>query len=99
MEIEFFIRPETANEWYAYWRDARFNWWKSIGLAGENLTLREHDRDELAHYAKEGAGTSDIEYRFPFTARSEEHTSELQSLMRNSYDVFCLTKKIKQNII
>ncbi|MCE9590992.1 MAG: glycine--tRNA ligase [Planctomycetes bacterium] len=68
MEIEFFIRPDTAKEWYAYWRDARFNWWKSIGLAGENLQLREHDKDELAHYAKEGAGTSDIEYRFPFTA-------------------------------
>jgi glycyl-tRNA synthetase len=68
MEIEFFIRPDTANEWYKHWRDSRFNWWKSIGLAGENLQLREHDRDELAHYAKLGAGTSDIEYRFPFTA-------------------------------
>ncbi len=68
MEIEFFIRPDSANEWYAWWRDWRFNWWKQIGLAGENLILREHDRDELAHYAKVGAGTSDIEYRFPFTA-------------------------------
>lgn len=68
MEIEFFIHPDTANEWYAYWRDSRYAWWQSIGLAGENLILREHDRDELAHYAKEGAGTSDIEYRFPFTA-------------------------------
>ncbi|MEY2715324.1 MAG: glycyl-tRNA synthetase, partial [Planctomycetota bacterium] len=68
MEIEFFIRPETANEWYTWWRDWRFSWWQKIGLAGANLQLREHDRDELAHYAKEGAGTSDIEYRFPFTA-------------------------------
>jgi glycyl-tRNA synthetase len=68
MELEFFIRPETATEWYAFWRDFRFRWWQSIGLAGDNLQLREHDRDELAHYAKEGAGTSDIEYRFPFTA-------------------------------
>ena len=68
MEIEFFIHPEEAAEWYQYWRDTRFLWWQSIGLAGENLTLREHDQDELAHYAKEGAGTSDVEYRFPFTA-------------------------------
>jgi glycyl-tRNA synthetase len=68
MEIEFFIHPDTAKEWYAYWRDARYAWWQSIGLAGENLQLREHDRDELAHYAKDGAGTSDIEYRFPFTS-------------------------------
>jgi len=68
MEIEFFIHPDSANEWYAWWRDTRYAWWQSIGLAGENLILREHDRDELAHYAKEGAGTSDVEYRFPFTA-------------------------------
>jgi glycyl-tRNA synthetase len=67
MEIEFFINPTTANEWYKFWRDARFKWWQSIGLAGSNLQLREHDKDELAHYAKEGAGTSDIEYKFPFT--------------------------------
>jgi len=76
MEIEFFITPPehlkegdaTPEQWYAWWRDQRFAWWQSIGLAGENLILREHDRDELAHYAKEGAGTSDVEYRFPFTA-------------------------------
>jgi glycyl-tRNA synthetase len=67
MEIEFFIHPSEAEQWYAYWRDSRFAWWQSVGLAGDNLILREHDRDELAHYAKEGAGTSDIEYRFPFT--------------------------------
>ena len=68
MEIEFFIHPSQANEWYAWWRDQRFAWWQSIGLAGDNLQLREHEKDELAHYAKDGAGTSDIEYRFPFTA-------------------------------
>ena len=85
MEIEFFIHPDSANEWYAYWRDARFNWWKSIGLPGENLTLREHDRDELAHYAKDGAGTSDIEYRFPFTAPG---FGELEGIAhRTAYDL------------
>jgi glycyl-tRNA synthetase len=68
MEIEFFCHPDEANDWYAFWRDWRMEWWKSLGLAGENLILREHDRDELAHYAKDGAGTSDVEYRFPFTA-------------------------------
>ncbi len=68
MEIEFFIRPDQASEWYQYWRDSRYEWWKSIGLAGDNLQLREHEKEELAHYAKEGAGVCDIEYRFPFTA-------------------------------
>ncbi|MEM9064834.1 MAG: glycine--tRNA ligase [Planctomycetota bacterium] len=68
MEIEFFCHPEKAQDWYVFWRDWRMQWWKDLGLAGDNLILREHDRDELAHYAKVGAGTSDVEYRFPFTA-------------------------------
>jgi len=68
MEIEFFIHPSEAPEWYKYWRDQRYAWWQSVGLTGANLQLREHEQDELAHYAKEGAGTADIEYRFPFTA-------------------------------
>lgn len=68
MEIEFFCHPDDAKAWYTFWRDWRMNWWQELGLKGENLILREHDRDELAHYAKEGAGTSDIEYKFPFTA-------------------------------
>jgi len=68
MEMEFFCHESEAPQWYAFWRDARMAWWKSLGLSGENLQLREHDKDELAHYAKNGAGTSDVEYRFPFTA-------------------------------
>ena len=68
MEIEFFIHPSTAREWYAFWRDLRMKWWQGVGLTSNHLQLREHDKDELSHYAKEGAGTSDIEYRFPFTA-------------------------------
>ena len=67
MEIEFFCAPGTTHEWYAFWRDLRMRWWQSLGLASDNLVLREHDQDELAHYAKSGAGTSDVEYRFPFT--------------------------------
>ncbi len=65
MELEFFCHEEQALAWYAFWRDWRMEWWKSIGLGGDNLILREHDKDELAHYSK---ATSDIEYRFPFTA-------------------------------
>ncbi len=68
MEMEFFCHPSEAREWYAFWRDERVRWWRSLGLAGESLKLREHEPDELAHYARDGAGTSDVEYRFPFTA-------------------------------
>jgi glycyl-tRNA synthetase len=67
MEIEFFCHPDQARPWYEFWRAERLAWWKRIGLAGDNLRVREQSRDELAHYAKDGAGTSDIEYRFPFT--------------------------------
>lgn len=68
MEIEFFCHPDDAQDWYTFWRDWRMQWWQDLGLAGDNLIMREHDKDELAHYAKEGAGTADVEYRFPFTA-------------------------------
>ena len=67
MEIEFFCHPDEARDWYGFWRDQRMAWWRSVGLAGENLRLREQTADELAHYAKEGAGVCDVEYRFPFT--------------------------------
>ena len=64
-ELEFFCHPDESQDWYRFWRDFRMEWWQSIGLAGENLILREHDKDELSHYS---CGTSDVEYRFPFTS-------------------------------
>ena len=64
-ELEFFCHPDESVDWYRFWRDFRMEWWKSVGLAGDNLVLREHDKDELSHYSQ---GTSDVEYRFPFTA-------------------------------
>ncbi|MCB9845085.1 MAG: glycine--tRNA ligase [Phycisphaeraceae bacterium] len=64
-ELEFFCHPDDSQGWYRFWRDFRMEWWRSIGLAGDNLQLREHDQDELSHYS---TGTCDVEYRFPFTA-------------------------------
>jgi glycyl-tRNA synthetase len=64
-ELEFFCHPDESQDWYKFWRDFRMEWWQSIGLRGENLILREHAKDELSHYSQ---GTSDVEYRFPFTA-------------------------------
>jgi glycyl-tRNA synthetase len=63
MEIEFFCHPDTAEEWYRYWRDRRFQWYVDLGLKSAKLRLREHTRDELAHYAR---GCADVEYEFPF---------------------------------
>jgi glycyl-tRNA synthetase len=64
MEIEFFVSPDTADEWYTRWVKERFSFYQErIGLKQENLRLREHAKDELAHYA---AGCTDVEYNFPF---------------------------------
>src|SRR3954451_24121580 len=68
MEIEFFCHPNTSRKWYEYWRDRRMAWYKSLGLAGERLRLREHGKDELSHYS---VGTADIEYSFPFLPAGE----------------------------
>jgi glycyl-tRNA synthetase len=67
MEIEFFCRPAEAGQWYAFWRERRFNWYLTLGIRPENIHLRDHAPDELAHYA---AGCADVEYDFPF-GRSE----------------------------
>jgi glycyl-tRNA synthetase len=68
MEIEFFCHPSTSRKWYEYWRDRRMSWYKSLGLAGDRLRLRDHAQDELSHYS---TGTGDIEYAFPFLAEGE----------------------------
>jgi glycyl-tRNA synthetase len=63
MEMEFFCRPEEADEWYRYWLDERMRWYLDLGVAPERIRLRPHEDDELAHYA---AKTSDVEYLFPW---------------------------------
>ena len=68
MEIEFFCHPTSSPEWYQYWRDRRYQWYLSLGLAAERLRLRDHDKAELSHYS---CGTADIEYAFPFLPPGE----------------------------
>jgi glycyl-tRNA synthetase len=67
MEIEWFCHPDQARSWFEFWAETRSKWWNSVGVTSQNLKVRRHAQDELAHYAKEGAGTVDIEYRFPFS--------------------------------
>ena len=64
MEMEFFVRPGTDEEWHEYWIGERHQWYLDLGIRPENLRLREHDPDELSHYSKR---TVDVEYAFPFT--------------------------------
>jgi len=62
MEMEFFVRPGTDEEWHKKWVDDRVQWWKNQGLTSDNLQLYYQTKEELAHYAK---ATVDILYRFP----------------------------------
>jgi len=60
MEMQFFVRPGTQQEWYAYWKEERMKWHTSLGFSPENY--RYHDHVKLAHYADAAV---DIEYAFP----------------------------------
>lgn len=68
MELEWFCHADEAPMWRDFWFDTRVNFWRSVGLTSDHLQIRKHGDDELSHYAKAGLGTSDIEYKFPFTA-------------------------------
>ena len=64
MELEFFCKPGTDLDWFAYWKDYCENWLLSLGIKKEHLRLRDHEPAELAFYSR---ATTDIEYAFPFT--------------------------------
>ena len=63
MELEFFCKPGTDLEWFAYWKNYCHKWLLDLGMKEENLRLRDHDPDELCFYSK---ATTDFEYLFPF---------------------------------
>ncbi len=63
MEIEYFCRKENENEWFDFWVNKRLEWYKGIGIPEEKLRLREHEENELAHYASK---TVDIEFDYPW---------------------------------
>ncbi len=86
MEMEYFVPPEEDERWFEYWKEARYDWYAGLGISREHMRLREHEADELAHYAK---GCVDIEYLFPFeTAESEGEWCELEGVAnRTDYDL------------
>ena len=62
MELEYFVPPDQAEQWFLYWLDERERWYVDLGLDADRLRLRPHEPDELSHYS---SATSDIEYLFP----------------------------------
>jgi glycyl-tRNA synthetase len=80
MEMEFFVKPGTDEQWHDYWLDQRMQWYIDLGMRAQKLRLREHALDELSHYAKR---TFDIEYDFP-----DMGWSELEGIAnRTDYDL------------
>lgn len=63
MEAEFFVKPGSDEEWLDSWVKSRYQWYVDLGIRTENLRMRKHGDDELAHYAK---ACYDVEYRFPW---------------------------------
>ena len=60
MEMQFFIKPGTQQEWYEHWKNARIAWHKVLGLGEGNYKF--HDHLKMAHYAD---AATDIEFNFP----------------------------------
>ncbi|MEW2352809.1 glycine--tRNA ligase [Spirillospora sp. NPDC029432] len=82
MEMEFFVRPGSDEEWHQYWIDERLRWYTDLGITKENLRLFEHPQDKLSHYSKR---TVDIEYRFDFVGGE---WGELEGIAnRTDYDL------------
>ena len=68
MEMEFFVKPGTDEEWHEYWIEERWNWYTDLGLKEENLRRYEHPKEKLSHYSKR---TVDLEYNYASVGWSE----------------------------
>jgi len=81
-ELEFFCEPGTDEKWFEHWKETRFNWYVNLGVKKENLRLRSHEANELAHYAK---GCVDVEYKFPFGSGDWQELEGIAN--RTDYDL------------
>jgi glycyl-tRNA synthetase len=68
MEMEFFVKPGTDEEWHEYWIEERWNWYTDLGLNPDNLRRYEHPKEKLSHYSKR---TVDLEYNYASVGWSE----------------------------
>ncbi|KAI8089098.1 glycyl-tRNA synthetase [Halteromyces radiatus] len=63
MELEYFVSPWTASHWFNYWRKLRYDWWLTHACHPEDFRQRDHEKDEMAHYA---TGCTDVEFKYPW---------------------------------
>jgi len=79
MELEYFVPPDEADQWFQYWLEERMRWYTDLGIRPDHLHLREHPPEELSHYS---SATADVEYLFPIG------WSELEGIAnRGDYDL------------
>ncbi len=79
MELEWFCKPGTEDEWHQFWLDSRLNWWEQQGVPKDKIHVLDVPADDLAHYSKR---TYDLEYEFP------HGTDELEGIAsRTDYDL------------
>jgi glycyl-tRNA synthetase len=82
MEMEFFVKPGTDEEWHEFWINTREAWFRDLGLGSDNLRRYEHPAEKRSFYSKR---TVDLEYRFDFPG---SEWGELEGLAnRTDYDL------------
>ena len=98
MELEFFVKPGSDEEWHKYWVEKRIKWWESQGVNKKNLHTVDVDKSELSHYSK---ATVDIMYDFPHGKEELEGIAnrtdfDLGSHTKNQKD-FDIAANVKKN--
>jgi glycyl-tRNA synthetase len=93
MEMEFFVRPGTDEEWHEYWLEERMRWFTDLGIRRENLRFYEHPQEKLSHYSKR---TVDIEYRFNFGGKEFDELEGIAN--RTDFDLSTHAKHSGQDL-
>ena len=98
MELEFFVKPGSDEDWHKYWVDKRLQWWSDQGVNSQKIKLLEVEKQELSHYSK---ATFDIMYEFPHGLEELEGVAnrtdfDLGSHTKNQDD-FKISSKVKEN--
>ncbi len=97
MEMEYFVPPAEAQQWFEHWLAERERWYTDLGIRPDHLRLRAHDAEELSHYS---SGTSDVEYLFPSaTGDGGTRWSELEGIAnRGDFDLTQHTRHSGQKL-
>ena len=98
MELEYFVKPGSDEDWHNYWVDKRLNWWSEQGVNSDKLKLLEVEKKDLSHYSK---ATFDIMYDFPHGLEELEGIAnrtdfDLGSHSKNQKD-FNIKAKVQEN--